>query len=242
MDPMTGAVTVTPTTNRPYEFNLTAVDAGGSGATTVVSQWAFNVLTPPVLRVRPNASFTYTPSLQNTSRLVLNWTYSFHPPPQTVGGWRYFNTTGNVTYQFTQISGPTLENALLDSAQTGLCTMRPVVPGNYSVAVQATDGLTTLGLVNAHDPSALWTFQVLPFGSWNDVNGPNHMGCARGVPIPSSANDGSFSCDCTGTGAEGLNCDTPLRHLIRPSSIIIMIVLVYSFSQRFKGGNETTHL
>lgn len=207
VDSRTGGATVTPTVAGTYSFNLTAVDAGGSGASATISEWSINVTERPVFQRLPTPFF-YSPRTNDTTIVGINRTYIFRPPTDSDVATTYFaNVTGPLQYSLVISSeeGPNLRDELLVSPQTGLFQLRARGAGAYNVRVVATDGSRQVDVLATN-----WNFEVRPPSeSWNDVNGPNNRGCENnGRQVESPLRDGTYTCDCTNTGLAGDNCAT----------------------------------
>ena len=158
---------------------------------------------------RTPVPFVYSPPIPETTRLATGWTYTFHSPISAgaVDDSVYFaNVSGSSITFSVEVSNSSVTNladVLLVNTQTGLINIVPGVNGNYTVSVIAADDTGRTSVFGSP-----WVFEVMPPGlPWNYPNGPNGNGCGSGVPVQTSANNGSYTCDCSGTVMSGPNCD-----------------------------------
>jgi hypothetical protein len=108
-----------------------------------------------------------------------------------------------ITYQLNiTSSNPTATNDILTSTSNGFVSIVPSAPYTAVVGLIATDGTDSVVLRQ-------WQFTAhISDTTLNASHGPSGSDCLNGGRrFDGTRYDGAFSCDCSGTGHGGANCD-----------------------------------
>ena len=142
------------------------------------------------------------------ANLTIGLTYRFMPPPDStnVTGWnRYLDHAGNSVQYRLSLIGATDESAaandVLINTASGLVQVSPTSDYTATFQLNATDD------VGQAAELLRWTFTSLHADTANTTNGPNQLPCERGAAVDGVRYDGNFTCDCSGTGYGGENCE-----------------------------------
>lgn len=211
---------------------MVAVDA--AGATAVVRKWDFKILPPPVFHV----SAEWDPGSMNASGYVLpiyelNKNYritaprmpksqlfedTLGPPEEVSYMLRLYNSS-NVESRCPGISCP--GGFYVDSS--GSIFVSPELVGHYRIVLGARDISGSDVVIKE------WNMQILPSDVMNETNGPNNQGCGTGEPIDQLEFDNKFTCNCTGTGFSGANCELQDISEVTDSSTAVIVGVTISF-------------
>jgi hypothetical protein len=142
--------------------------------------------------------------------LTVNVAYRFRPPfnSDTSSGWATYvnNSFGALSYRLDVLPGPNAAIAAQDVLiNTGTGFIQAVPSQPYSAA------LRVLVIDSSGDTVVLqtWNFTANRADMVNPANGPGGFDCVHGTRVDGVRYDGSYTCDCTGSGFSGPLCESP---------------------------------
>lgn len=209
-----------------FDVDVIATDLG-TGTEILVVSWSYLVVVDNGTLTRTNVPFTVAlngidlTEAQLPTRFAVGSAQRFLAPasdrsvPLSTTNARFFNNlNGRVTYQFDLVvqtgqTQPPPEGDVLINTNTGSITIQPTATYSVTYELTAFDSQrTVVSLLR-------WTFETLLADTATQTNGPRNEPCLHGTPIDAVPFDNNFTCNCTGSGFSGLNCEvaTPLPQL-----------------------------
>merc|ERR1719272_500856 len=188
---------------RPEEVGLppnTAPPTPNDSTTTLVVKYAIgSTIKFPPLQASAFELFS-NPASGDYSRITYKRTFGDDTGTSNGNG----NGNGNVNKAINTSTSPGL---WLVDTETAEMLAQPEHAGNYSVSLVATDGAGAEVLFRK------WSFEVLLKDTDVPEYGPNGRDCHIHGERVDDANifDNSFTCDCTGTGYTGDNCEVKIQ-------------------------------
>eukprot|EP00035_Acanthoeca_spectabilis_P011007 m.194105 g.194105 ORF g.194105 m.194105 type:complete len:1680 (-) comp15199_c0_seq4:5570-10609(-) len=241
-DRRTGRITGTPErAGEGYRMELHAIDAIGKSAE--VASWVFNVRDRSFQTVLNESEVrALDPSRGIEGRYHVRQFHTIQPP--TIATSNLFRFPANDDFDSLIYvllidpqngTAPCLNLTVLADAVTGEGLFQIACLGNFSATLKARDDAGQEADINA------WDFEVLPVDTNVPQYGPNGRGCVRGIAVDGDPMDGRFTCDCTGTGSSGDNCDivaesssgdssATSRESIIAYTIVAVIVLIFALA------------
>ena len=188
------------TENKTYTFQLEAVDQGGAAFTAEDFEFAARTLQKFTVAKFLRDGETHTVAPQTSSTVCRRVNYAVGEvqtiKPITLAEYEGEINVNTVTYTVTGAPA-----GFLVDPTNGFVQGIPRAEGNYTAMLTVRN--------SRNDPVVLECIgiQVLPADTANPLNGPGGKACKYGQANDTTQFDDGYTCDCSGTGYAGANCD-----------------------------------